>query len=199
MGAPLQTTRRSGDRPNNTAFTPDGRRAYVVNNGSGAKQVTVIDAASFEVVNQIEQDAEQGLAPHAIAFEPGTGRMFVANKDGGTISAIDTETDTVVGYVAVGEEPHCLTLGPDGRIYVTEKQGSTVMVIDPRTLAVTLRIADPALHSPPPGRLHRRGHRGRVRLSGHAVSDLRRSIPQPTGWRARQARAPTLGRETVLT
>ena len=148
VGAPLETTRRSGDRPNNIAFTPDGRRAYVVNNGSGATQVTVIDAASFAVISQIEQDAERGLAPHAIAFEPGTGRMFVANKDGGTISAIDIETDTVVGYVAVGEEPHCLTLGPDGRIYVTEKQGNAVMVIDPRTLAITQTIADPALNHP---------------------------------------------------
>ena len=74
--------------------------------------------------------------------------MFVANKVGGTISAIDTETDTVVGYVAVGEEPHCLTLGPDGRIYVTEKQGNAVMVIDPRTLAITRRIDDPALSHP---------------------------------------------------
>ena len=147
VGAPLQTTGRSGDRPNNTAFTPDGR-AYVVNNGSGTTQVTVIDAASFAVVGQIEQDAEQGLAPHAIAFEPKTARMFVANKDGGTISAIDTKTDTVVGYVAVGEEPHCLSLGPDGRIYATVKQGGAVTVIDPWTLEVTLRITDPALGHP---------------------------------------------------
>ncbi len=148
VGAPLQTTGRPGDQPNNTAFTPDGRRAYVVNNGSGATEVTVIDAASFAVVNQIEQDAERGLAPHAIVFEAATGRMFVANKDGGAISAIDTATDTIVGYVSVGEEPHCLSLGPDGQIYATVKQGGTVTVIDPRTLTVTRRIADPALSHP---------------------------------------------------
>jgi YVTN family beta-propeller protein len=147
IGEPLQTTGRDGDRPNNTAFTPDGR-AYVVNNGSGATEVTIVDAAAFAVIGQIEQDAEQGLAPHAIAFEPATRRMFVANKDGGTISAIDTATDTVVGYVTVGEEPHCLSLGPDGRIFATVKGGGTVAVIDPRTLTVTLRIADPALGHP---------------------------------------------------
>ena len=148
IGAPLETTSRSGDRPNSTAFTPDGLRAYVVNNGSGATQVTVIDAASFAVVSQIEQDTERGLAPHAIAFEPETKRLFIANKDGGTVSAIDTETDTVVGYVAVGEEPHCLTLGPDGRIYATVKQDNAVVMIDPRTLAITRSVADPALNHP---------------------------------------------------
>jgi YVTN family beta-propeller protein len=148
VGAPLETTSRPGDRPNNTAFAPDGRRAYVVNNGSGATQVTVIDAASFAVVSQIEQDAKQGLAPHAIAFEPETKRLFVSNKDGGTVSVIDTETDTVVGYVAVGEEPHCLTLGPDGRIYATVKQDNAVVMIDPRTLAITHSIVDPALSHP---------------------------------------------------
>ncbi len=148
VGEPLATTGRPGDRPNNTAFTPDGRRAYVVNNGSEATQVTVIDAERFAVVGQIEQDPERGLAPHAIAFDPGTGRMFVANKDGATISAIDTATDAVVGYVAVGEEPHCLSLGPDGMVYATVKGGGGVSVIDPQTLAVTRQIVDPALGHP---------------------------------------------------
>ena len=92
--------------PTTRPSRPDGRRAYVVNTGSKATQITVIDPETFTVVSQIEQDPVQGLAPHAIAFDPATQRMFVANKDGGTLSAIDVATDTVVGYVPVGEEPH---------------------------------------------------------------------------------------------
>ena len=80
MGKPLQTTGQSGDRPNNTAFTPDGHRAYVVNTGDHATQITVIDPETFSVVKQIEQDPVQGLAPHAIVFDPATQRMFVVNK-----------------------------------------------------------------------------------------------------------------------
>ena len=148
IGTAIETTGRPGDRPNNTAFTPDGSRAYVVNNGADATEITVIDSASFSVVRQIEQDAEQGLAPHAIVYDPGTGRMLVANKDGGTISAVDTATDAVVGYVAVGEEPHCLSLGPDGHVYAAVKEGGSVTVIDPATLEVALRIVDPALGHP---------------------------------------------------
>ena len=148
IGDPLPTTGQPGDRPNNVGFTPDGRKAYVVNTGSKATQVTVVDAEAFEVVAQIEQDPAQGLAPHALAFDPATRRMFVVNKDSGTLSAIDVATDAVAGYVAVGEEPHGVAVGPDGRVYVTAKKGNKVTVVDPRALTVTAEIADPALVGP---------------------------------------------------
>lgn len=148
IGEPLQTTGQPGDRPNNTAFTPDGLRAYVVNTGSKATQVTVIDPETFTVVSKIDQDQEQGLAPHAIAFDPATQRMFVANKDAGTLSAIDVATDTVVGYVQVGEEPHGVAVGPDGLVYVTAKHANKVAVVDPVNLTIVREIADPALVGP---------------------------------------------------
>ena len=66
----------------------DGR-AYVVKTGSEATEVTVIDPETFTVVKQIAQDPEQGRAPHALAFDPANQRLFVANKDSGTLSAID--------------------------------------------------------------------------------------------------------------
>lgn len=148
IGRPLQTTGQPGDRPNNTAFTPDGRHAYVVNTGSKATQITVIDPETFAVVKQIEQDPGQGLAPHAIVFDPATQRMFVANKDSGTLSAIDTAGETVVGYVAVGAEPHGVTIGPDGLVYVTAKHDNKVAVVDPQSLAVIREITDSALVGP---------------------------------------------------
>ena len=148
IGEPLQTTGEPGDRPNNTAFTPDGSRAYVVNTGSKATQVTVIDPETFAVVSPIEQDPEQGLAPHAIAFDPATQRMFVASEDAGTLSAIDVATDTVVGYVQVGEEPHGVAVRPDGLVYVTAKHANKVAVVDPVNLTIVREIADPALVGP---------------------------------------------------
>ena len=148
IGEPLQTTGQLGDRPNNTAFTPDGSRAYVVNTGSKATQITVVDPETFTVITQIEQDPVQGLSPHAIAFDPETQRMFVANMAGDTLSAIDVTTDTVVGYLPVGEEPHGVTLGPDGLVYVTVKHANKVAVVDPRTLTVVREITDPSLVGP---------------------------------------------------
>ena len=148
IGEPLQTTGQPGDRPNNTAFTPDGSRAYVVNTGSKATQITVVDPETFTVITQIEQDPVQGLSPHAIAFDPETQRMFVANMAGDTLSAIDVTTDTVVGYLPVGEEPHGVTLSPDGLVYVTVKHANKVAVVDPRTLTVVREITDPSLVGP---------------------------------------------------
>ncbi len=148
IGKPLPTTGQAGDRPNNVGFTPDGRRAYVVNTGSKATQVTVVDAEAFTVAGQIEQDSGWGLSPHAIVFDPATQRMFVANMGGGTVSAIDVATDEVVGKVAVGEEPHGITLGPDGRIYVAAKKSNKVAVIDPATLEVVSEIHDLSLAGP---------------------------------------------------
>lgn len=148
IGAPLQTTGQPGDRPNNTAFTPDGGRAYFVNTGSKSTQITVIDPESFTVVKQIEQDPVRGLAPHAIVFDPATRRLFVANKDGGPLSAIDSNTDAVAGNVAVGEEPHGVTIGPDGLVYVTVKHDNKVAVVDPQSLTIVREVTDPALIGP---------------------------------------------------
>jgi YVTN family beta-propeller protein len=148
LGEPLQTTGQSGDRPNNTAFPPDGSRAYVVNTGSEATQVTVIDPETFTVIRQIEQDPRQGLAPHALAFDAATQRLFVANKDSGTVSAIDAATDTVIGYLPIGEEPHGVTVGPDGLVYVAVKHANTVAVVDPHTLTLVREISGPELVGP---------------------------------------------------
>jgi YVTN family beta-propeller protein len=148
IGKPLQTTGQPGDRPNNTAFTPDGCSAYVVNTGDKATQVTVIDPATFTVAKQIEQDSVLGLAPHAIVFDPATQRMFVANKNGGTVSAIDIATGTVAGYVSVGEEPHGVTVGPDGLVYVAVKHDNKIAVVDPRTLSIVKEITNSALVGP---------------------------------------------------
>lgn len=147
-GQPLRTTGQDGDRPNNVGFTPDGRWAYAVNTGAGATKVTVIDAAKFEVVAQIEQDATWGLAPHAITYDPASRRMFVVNKDSPTLSAIDVASNTVAGYVTIGDEPHGVTRGPDGLIYTTAKKARRITAVDPHTLAVAWETMNPALIGP---------------------------------------------------
>lgn len=148
IGKPLPTTGTAGDRPNNTAFSPDGRRAFVVNTGDTATQVTLIDADAFTVTGQIEQDPATGLAPHALVFDPTIDRLFVANKNSGTLSVIDAAADTVVDAIEIGDEPHGVAIGPNGSIYATAKKANTITVIDPTTLKVIATIADPLLVGP---------------------------------------------------
>ena len=148
IGKPLTTTGKEGDRPNNIEFTADGKWAYVVNTGTKATQVTVVDAQKFEVVKQIDQDATVGAAPHAIVYDPVSTRMFVVNKDSPTLTAISTKTNSVLGYFTIGAEPHGITLGPDGLIYATAKKGNKVIAFDPQRLMVLKEITDPKMIGP---------------------------------------------------
>jgi len=100
------------------------------------------------VTGQIEQDPATGLAPHALVFDPGSKRLFVANKDSGTLSVIDTATDTVIDAIELGEEPHGVAIGLDGKIYATARKANRVAVIDPVTLDPVTTITDPVLVGP---------------------------------------------------
>lgn len=148
IGQPLRTTGKDGDQPNNVGFTADGRWAYAVNTGAAATQVTVIDATTFTVTQQIEQDGKQGLSPHALVFDPQSKRIFIANQNGNNLSVIDTTTNTVVKYLQMAEEPHGVTLGPDGLIYTTARKGNEVAIFNPQTLEVVTRIMTPAIQGP---------------------------------------------------
>jgi len=147
IGGPLPTTNQPGDQPNALSFSVDGR-AYIGNGGMNAAQVTVIDPTTFTVAAQIQQDPQRGRSPWAPNFDRNTGRVFVANLRGGTVSAIDVATNTVVGYVEVGNNPRYAQIGPDGRIYVTVAQDNKVVIFDPRTLMVLGEIRDPAIAGP---------------------------------------------------
>jgi DNA-binding beta-propeller fold protein YncE len=148
IGQPLQTTGKTGDRPNNIEFTPDGRWAYVANTGTTATEVTVIDAQKFEVTQQIVQDARVGLSPHAIVYEPVSRRLFVVNQGSGTLSAINPDKNVVLGYFTIGAEPHGVTVGPDGLVYATAKRNNKVVAFEPQTLQIRKEIWDPAMLGP---------------------------------------------------
>jgi DNA-binding beta-propeller fold protein YncE len=148
IGQPLMTTGKVGDMPNNIEFTDDGKWAYVVNTGSKATEVTLVDADKFEVTQQIVQDARVGVSPHAITFEPVTRRMFIVNMTSGTLSAISTRTNSVLGYFTFAADAHGVTIGPDGQVYAAARAGNAMLVLDPRTLAITKEIKDPLLGGP---------------------------------------------------
>lgn len=69
-------------------------------------------------------------------------RAYVTNRSAGTVTVIDTTTNSVIGTVAVGPTPDAMAIKPDGtRLYVTSLENNTVKVVNTSTLAVVATIA----------------------------------------------------------
>jgi YVTN family beta-propeller protein len=156
--AKLETTATSGDQPNNIAFIEDGSLAYVVNTGatpSGtattpALQVTIVNAATFVVKKQINQDAVKGRSPHAITFDPVAKRMYVANSVGATVSVIDTVNEAVIAYMDTGTQTHGVFLTPDSKyLYVPIRNPESAMFeFDTATLRLQAIVGSGSLFGP---------------------------------------------------
>ena len=84
--------------------------------------------------------------------------VFVVNPDSGSVSAIDTASDTKLAEISVGLDPRILALGPDGqRLYVTSRASATLTILNtqPFLILAKLRVSpDPyGVVADPNGRL----------------------------------------------
>lgn len=119
------------------ARTPDERKLYVANIGSGS--VSVIDRASDEVTT-----VPTGAGAEGVAVSPDGAEAWVTNRQEGTISVIDVATDEVVAtFSSGGEVPIRVAFTPDGAEAWVSNAGSdsvTVFRAGDRTIAATLEV-----------------------------------------------------------
>ena len=135
-----------GRSPHNVQVSPDGRLAWVANEGesrkagghgaaSGAEhgesaergQVWAIDTGTRAIVAKIPV----GRQPAHVVLTPDGRFAYVTNGGDSTVSIVDTEARKVVATVPVGSYPHGLRISPDGKhAYVANMKGGTVSVID---------------------------------------------------------------------
>ena len=96
--------------PQYLAYSPDGRRVYVSiwNQARTVAAVGVLDTAT----NQFLATIPVRTRPYLSAVTPDGQRLYVPNHDSGTISVIDTGTNTVTVGDQGGAEP---ALGGDVR------------------------------------------------------------------------------------
>lgn len=118
------------------AIAPDGRHAYVANQGSpqGTAEVSVIDTSTTTVVDHIALGGS-GVATAGVAITPDGRRLYVAMslafEDHGAVSVIDTATGTIVDTITIGASPAEASVRPDGRfVYVLDRGGEPPAVID---------------------------------------------------------------------
>ena len=138
---PLNNTIRP--YPNSLVFSPDGLRAYIVNDfvgpiGNGT--VSVIDRTNHAIVDTIKV----GVDPFSIAITPNGKRLYVTDSIAGTVSVIDTTTRRVVGTTPSLGTVLGLAAGPDGKhVYVTYTGPDEVVVIDTATDSIGANVPIP--------------------------------------------------------
>ena len=117
--------------PEGVAITPNGKYAYVTNNGAG--YVSVVDVANNTVLNTPGLNSGTLFSAY-IAITPNGKYAYVTNGGADYVSLIDIATNTVIaapGLVGPFNGPNGITITPDGAYaYVTNIYSATVNVID---------------------------------------------------------------------
>ena len=150
--------------PQDVRLTPDGRSfvvADMLRNG-----VWVVDASSLKV----DRFVRTGMGAHGIYPSRDARRLFVSNRDEGTVSVLDSATLAKLALWSIpgGGSPDMGGVTADGReLWLSGRYDSTVYVFDTSTGRVTHRIkVDAGPHGlcvwPQPGRFSL-GHTGNLR------------------------------------
>ncbi len=111
-----------GETPVQAVVSPDGKKVYVVNSDDASLSVIDTSTRATTTINDL------GDAPFAVAVSPDSKHVYVPSQTRtstftaygiGTLSIIDTATNTVTKTVTVGREPVAVAASPDGkRVYV---------------------------------------------------------------------------------
>jgi YVTN family beta-propeller protein len=155
--APASTIAISSSAPSGLKVNRDGSKVYVALNTS--HELGVIDTATGAVTR-----VKVGIHPYTTVISADGSKVYVSNWGGrvpgptdvtdgtypivvdprtgipatGTVSVVDTATNTVVKSIDVGLHPTGMALSPGGdRLYVTCANSDTVAAIDTATDQVT--------------------------------------------------------------
>jgi YVTN family beta-propeller protein len=111
--------------PGDMAFSPDGRRIYIV--AERADQLLVLDVKSQKVIAR----TAVGHAPRGLALSSDGSRVYVTNSWDDTVSVVDTTSLAATQTLMTGAEPTGVVITHDSKtLYVANRLGNDVSVID---------------------------------------------------------------------
>jgi YVTN family beta-propeller protein len=121
-----------------------GTHMVVVTRGSGklyspntgSDTVTAIEPAKNQAGQVVWRVTQIGVgkAPEGIDLSPDDRELWVAHRQDGWLSIIDTATDKVQQAIKVGRAPIRVKFTPDGkRVLISDSQGGDVVVYDAKT------------------------------------------------------------------
>lgn len=110
------------------AVTPDAKRAFVANIGSGS--VTALDLLEGKKL----RDISTGAGAEGIAMSPDGKEVWVTNRGADTVSIVNAESLEVVKTLQSPQFPIRVKITPDGkRALVSNARSATVTVFDAKT------------------------------------------------------------------
>ncbi|MEU0497212.1 Ig-like domain-containing protein [Mycobacterium sp. NPDC006124] len=127
-----------GSSPQGLATSADGRYVYVAN--GGANQISVLDTTTGTVSSIVV------AAPSRSVSVSPDGTLAYATLSNGTVSVIDTATNTVIGTpITVGSTPQYVAFTPDGQAYLTSFTGGINVL---KVVSVNVNVAPIGVRSP---------------------------------------------------
>ncbi|MDE2588179.1 MAG: YncE family protein, partial [Patescibacteria group bacterium] len=134
--AVINTLTNVGSAPTSVVITPDGSRLYLADGGTSS--VGVVDLNSNTFIASIPVNL--GLA--AVTMSPDGSKVYASNNNccsvgagNGTVSVINTATNTVSSVITVGPVPNYLDITSDGAFVYVPNAGS---VVDPSSNTVSV-------------------------------------------------------------
>jgi YVTN family beta-propeller protein len=116
-------------------LTPDGRKAYTANIGSG--NCTVIDLEKGEVTTQIQT----GAGCEGLDLTTDGKLVWTSNREADTLSMIDTATDRVLETIPCKGFPIRVKISPDNRLaLVSGYRSNDIAVFDVKRRQEITRI-----------------------------------------------------------
>lgn len=126
---------RSGTRPANAIFSPDGRWVYVSVDESPA--LDVIDVRQGAVATSITV----GPRLRDIAFSADGSRAYVAAEQASEVAVIDVSRHAVLARVKTASAPLGMALHPDGkRVFVSAPGAGKIHVLDTRSNTIVAEL-----------------------------------------------------------
>jgi YVTN family beta-propeller protein len=143
--APIRSAHAQVDRsgevltyasPLEMLFSPDGKRLYVLCQGSD--QLRVLDSSTHNEVKHIPT----GHLPRSLALSPDGARLYIANSWDDTISVLDTSSLEVISTWPASAEPSGVYADRSGKhLFVAKRISNDVTVLNAQTGEEEKRLA----------------------------------------------------------
>ncbi|MCX6168151.1 MAG: YncE family protein [Ignavibacteriales bacterium] len=101
-----------------------------------SNSVTVFDLKTLKPISKIKVTGEK---PDAITYDPFSKRIFTSNNKSADITAIDAESNKIVGTIKLDGAPEASVSDLIGKMFVNLEDTNAVNIFNPKTLEVISR------------------------------------------------------------